>query len=310
MAVLAELFLHWYPPADIYPYLGRRSPLTGPFAPDSDFVVGYRSWQAFDDANRSALSSYLPFSRDARPVWAFFGNSFVHMPGMLADAARQRVHDRLIFNLGRNELLPVRLAQIKLLLEHGLRPERVFIAVMPIDVEPIARQPLDTYRVTARGAITYDPSWPAGAFGQLVRGSSLGRTAWIRCRQALPRWRRPSLYEAVDDHTASDVERLFTNLAQVGRRHRVPMTIMLIPAYHQVAKSAHFAFQDRVARILKPLGYDVFDPREAYLGASDRNNLFLPDLHFNARGNALLLEELLKHQPVQSLLARAEPPGP
>jgi hypothetical protein len=306
MAGLAEVFLRCYPPADIYPYLGQRSPLVGPFAPDPGFAVGYRSWQAFHDANEMALSHYLPFSHDPRPVWAFFGNSFVHMPGMLADAARERVRDRAIFNLGQNELLPVRLAQIQLLLEHGLRPERIFIAVMPVDVEPLARQPLDTYRVTPRGAITYDPGWPTGDFGRLVQASALGRTAWIRFRLALPRWRRPSLYEAVDHRTASDVGRLFASLAVIARRHHVPVTVILIPAYHQVVRNARFAFQDRLIKILKPLGYDVFDPREAYLGVSDRENLFLPDLHFNARGNSLLLDELLRHGSSPPRLARAE----
>jgi hypothetical protein len=166
---------------------------------------------------------------------------------------------------------------------------------MPVDVEPLARQPLDTYRVTPRGALTYDPGWPTGAFGRLVRATALGRTAWIRFRLSLPRWPRPSHYEAVDDHTASTVERLFGNLARVVRRQQVPVTVVLIPAYHQVVRRARFAFQDRLAKILEPLGYDVFDPRGAYLGVSDRQDLFLPDLHFNTRGNALLLEELLRH---------------
>jgi hypothetical protein len=188
-----------------------------------------------------------------------------------------------------------------------LRPERVFIAVMPVDVEPLVRQPLDTYRITPRGAITYDPDWPAGGLGRLVRASALGRTAWIRSRLALPRTRRPSLYEAVDDGTASTVERLFGNLAPLARRHQVPVTVILIPAYHQVVCKAGFAFQDRLAKVLKPLGYDVFDPREAYLALSNRETLFLPDLHFNAKGNGLLLEELLRHMPLQPILARAEP---
>ena len=152
--------------------------------------------------------------------------------------------------------------------------------------------------------------WPSGGLGRLVRASALGRTAWIRCRLALPRWRRPSLYEAVDDHTASDVERLFGKLALAARQHQVPITVMLIPAYHQVVKNAHFAFQDRLTEILGPLGYDVFDPRQAYLGVSDRENLFLPDLHFNARGNALLLEELLRHTRSQTTLALREAAGP
>src|SRR6516162_3402831 len=122
---LAEGYLRLFPPRDLYPYLGEDCPLTGIYKPDDDFSVTYQSWEALRDDNADRLREYLPLGADAggRRLWAFFGNSFVQAPGMLADHTRAGVPDHRIFNLGRNEHLFLRLAQIKLLLENGLRPE-------------------------------------------------------------------------------------------------------------------------------------------------------------------------------------------
>ena len=94
----------------------------------------------------------LGASADARPVWAFFGNSFVQASGMLADTARGRVTDKCVFNLQRNEHLCVRLAQVRVLLEHGWQPERIFLVLMPLDVAPLGSDNLDSLYVTAKGA--------------------------------------------------------------------------------------------------------------------------------------------------------------
>src|ERR671937_775564 len=98
LAGLGELYLRRFPPKDLQPYLGDESPLTGPFVPDPDFGVAYRSWAAFRDDNAERLGEYLPLEHaaDARPVWAFFGNSFVQAPGMLADTARSGVPARRV----------------------------------------------------------------------------------------------------------------------------------------------------------------------------------------------------------------------
>ncbi len=133
-----ELYLRFFPPPDYHAYLGEASPLRGPFAPDPGLGVAYRSWQAFCDDN-PALQEYMPLgdSADPRPVWAFFGNSFVQASGMLADTARSHVADKCVFNLQRNEHLCVRLAQVRVLLEHGWQPERIFLVLMPLDVAPL-----------------------------------------------------------------------------------------------------------------------------------------------------------------------------
>ena len=53
LLALAEVFLRWFPPRDLHPYLGEESPLVGLYAPDQDFGITYRSWDAFlTDADR------------------------------------------------------------------------------------------------------------------------------------------------------------------------------------------------------------------------------------------------------------------
>jgi hypothetical protein len=178
----AEMFLRSFPPAELHAYMGEASPLTGVYKPDEDFGVTYRSWEAFSADAGAPLRPFLPFPgpADAPPIWAFFGNSFVQAPGMLADRVRAAVPKRRVFKLGRNELLFVRLAQIKLLLEHGMQPERIFVELMPVDTLSVGEQPLATIRVTANGALTYEPRLPGGVSRWLVDRSALARTAWFR----------------------------------------------------------------------------------------------------------------------------------
>lgn len=156
LAGVSELYLQVFPPQDYLTFLGEASPLTGNFTAHPVFGATYRSWEAFCAENAERMRPFLPPAPidDASPIWAFFGNSFVQAPGMLADRARGRVHDRRIFSLGRNEDLFVRLAQIEMLLEHGMRPERIFIALMPVDLLLLGAQPLATIHVTAKGAVT------------------------------------------------------------------------------------------------------------------------------------------------------------
>jgi hypothetical protein len=306
---LAEGYLRLFPPKDLCPYLGKASPLRGIYEADADFGVSYRSWEAFREDNAERLTAYLPWeaSSAAPPVWAFFGNSFVQAPGMLADHARAGVPGRRIFNLGRNEPLPIRLAQIKLLLEHGFEPERIFIALMPVDVILLGEQPLATYQVTANGALTYRPRQPAGPLGWLIGRSRLALTAWVRKGQQRgnPQFQAGKLYEGVGETLQRDLHFLFGNLARVAREHHVPVTILLIPAYHQIRCGACCGFQDALGPMFRELGFDVFDPRDAFRQQADLDALFIPDRHFSPLGNQILLRELLQHIRGQEALTRA-----
>jgi hypothetical protein len=312
---LAEVYLRLFPPRDLHPYLGEASPLAGIYQPDEDFAVTYRSWDAFRADNAERLQPFLPFT--ATPgeprLWAFFGNSFVQAPGMLADHARLAVPDRRILNLGRNEYLFVRFAQIKLLLEHGLRPERIFVELMPVDVLTLGEQPLATLAVSARGALTYRPRMPAGPAGWVVAHSRLALTGWIRSgrQRGNPSFNRNTLYQGVREPLLSDLRRLFANLARlVGQDSnpaRIPVTVLLIPAYHQVTQGASFGFQESLTPFLREQGYDVFDPRDIFCTYPDRESLFVPDRHFSPLGNQILVAELLKHVRRAETLAHATP---
>jgi hypothetical protein len=296
LLALAEGFLRLFPPSDLRPFLGEDAGLRGLFKPDAEFAVTYRSFQAFAAANARALKRYPPLGRPAdHPLWAMFGNSFVHAPGMLADTARRRVPERIIFNLGRNEHLCVRCAQVKLLLEHGLKPERIFFALMPVDM-PV-QQPLDSLRVTSQGAMTYQPRLPPAPWDGLVRTSRLALTAWCRCglHQAHPGFDRGSLHEGLPETLTADIRRLLAGLGRIARRHRVPLTILLIPAFDQVCKGASFGFQEALAAEAHRQGLDVCDVRDGFLKYPDKAALFLPDKHFSPAGNEVLLDELLRH---------------
>jgi hypothetical protein len=61
----------------------------------------------------------------------FFGNSFVQAEGMIAETMARLLPEMRIFALRENVLLPLRAAQARLLLEAGLRPERIFFVVPP-----------------------------------------------------------------------------------------------------------------------------------------------------------------------------------
>lgn len=296
---LAEGYLQLFPPRDLHPYLGERSPATGILAPHPDFVATYRSWDDFCADNAKRLRPYLPFREPGSgpPVWAMFGNSFIHAPGMLADTTRETITDRVVFNLGRNEPFILRPAQIELLLEHGLRPERIFFEMMPIDVTGLCDQPLATMRVTSHGALGFVPELPPGVAGAVVRDSRVAFTAWCRAgRQSGGRnFRRFPLHARVPDSLVRDLDQLFGALSRVTKRHEVPVTVILIPTYQQVLRGDPFGFQDAVAPVLRKHGYDIIDPRGAFLRHPDRPGLFLPDRHLTPEGNRLLLEELLGH---------------
>ncbi|MCI0462391.1 MAG: hypothetical protein L0Z62_36020 [Gemmataceae bacterium] len=299
MLALAETYLRLFPPRDLHPYLGEDSPLTGLYAADPDFAVTYRSWDAFAADNSERLAPHLPLAGhpDRRPVWAFFGNSFVQAPGMLADTARAALPSHRIFHLGRNEPLFVRFAQVKLLLENGLGPERVLVLIMPLDLGATGSQPLATIRVNPRGALVYEPRYPGGPLGWLVRSSQTAFTAWARSgrHRGNPSFHPRTLCRTPQERLLNDARQLFGNLARITRARGVPVTVLLVPAHEQIMGREGFGMQDALTPMLREHGLDVCDVREAFVNASDRPGLFLPDKHFNERGNQLLLSELLGH---------------
>jgi hypothetical protein len=294
---LGEIYLRVAPPEDLARYLpdGDR---TGPFRPDPRYGVQYRSLAALADDNPVRFETYrtLLSAPNPPPMWAFFGSSFAQAPGMLAETARDLVPQRVAFYLGKNELFPVRLAQAEFLLDNGLKPERIFLVVIPLDVCTFAEYGLDQFRATDGGAVAFAPRVPAIGAG-LVRTSRLALKGWMRTTLHLNRPFFPgsALHERVDPAVRADVRTLFVHFAAGTARHRVPVTVVLLPDYEQVCRSAGRAVQDVLAEDARAVGFDVCDACAPFRAAPDKPALFVPDKHFSATGNRLLLATILEH---------------
>jgi hypothetical protein len=294
---LGEAFLRTFPPTDMHRYLGDESPLCGPFAADAELGVRYRDWPALA-ADYPDMPPLDP-AADPRPTWAFFGNSFVQAPGMLAETTRDLVPARRIFHLGRNEYLNVRLAQIAPLLDAGLQPERIVINLMPLDTAPFGCDPLSSVHVNPRGAMTFRPRYPDGISGRLLASSALARAGWFRSgwHHVDSTFHPKHLARCVPDHLLADIEKMFAAIACVTRTRQIPVTVLLTPTYEQVVGRAAPVFQDAVTPLLQRHGLDVCDVRATFAAWPEERKpaLFIPDKHFSPPGNVLLLMELLRH---------------
>jgi hypothetical protein len=294
---LGEIYLRVAPPSDLERYLidGHR---TGPFRDDPRYGVQYRSLDALAADNPVRFDGYreLLSNPTPPPTWAFFGSSFAQAPGMLADTARRFVPGRVVFNLGKNEPLPVRLAQAEFLLDHGLKAERIFLVVIPLDVYTFADSGLDQFRATPGGALAYAPRLPAVG-GGVVRTSRLALKGWTRTtlHTNRPFFPPSALHDRVDPVVRGDVRTLFGRFADGAARHRVPVTVVLLPDYEQVCRSANRAVQDALADDARAVGFDVCDVSGPFRAWPDKPGLFIPDKHFSATGNRLLLAALLAH---------------
>lgn len=297
LLVVGEAGLRVAPPRTIQPYLSDDH-RPGPFRSDPYYGVQYESWGAFraDYAEGLAPHEFLFDTPNPPKTWAMFGSSFVQAPGMLADTAREQIPNRHIFNLGRNEFLYVRVAQVDLLLDHGLRPERIVFAMQPLDAAVFAHQTVRMVHAGPNGAQAFDPRLPAIG-GDLIRHSRLALAGWVRAdlQHALPYFQPADLNGKVHPLIRSELHALLARLRTVTARYGVPVTILLFPNYEQITRGAEFAFQDEVARLATTTGLDVCDARRPFLAFPDKPALFIPDKHFSATGNRLLLAELVHH---------------
>jgi hypothetical protein len=260
--------------------------------------VQYKSWDAFhyDYAQELKPHESLFAATDPPPTWAMFGSSFVHAQDMLADTTRKYVRNRHVFNLGRNEHVYVRAAQIDLLLEHGLRPERILFALMPLDIAAFARQGFAHVHAGKGGAIAYDPQLPEFG-GWIIDHSRLALSGWVRAdmQNTIPFFKPGSMTRRMDARVLAETHYLFEQLGQLSRRYRVPVTIMLIPNWEQITKGEPFAFQDALSPLATEVGLDVLDVRDPFLNYANKPALFIPDKHFSDIGNRILLHEFVKH---------------
>ncbi len=294
--ILAEAHVRYHPPADMQPFLGDESGLKGSFRPDPELCADYATFENFR-ADYSARLTALGALDDARPTWLWFGNSFVQAPGMLGDAAQAAMPKVRMFYLQRNERPWLRIAQMRALLEHGLHPERIIFALLPVDAVSLCQQPLESIYVNSHGAITTRLRMPAGPLAALIRHSKLATLAWIRSGRHVwnPGFRMAKIGETLPPPLPDDLRQLVSVIGGLSRKHSVPVTVLLIPNREQIAGKSKFAFQDSMIAMCREQGLACFDARNVFAGVQEKQTIFLPDWHFTPRGNELLLAALLEH---------------
>ena len=220
---------------------------------------------------------------------------------MLGDMAQDAVPEVGMFYLQRNTQFPLHFAQVRLLLDSGLKPERVILVLLPIDITPLGKQPLRTMMVNSRGALTYRMRLPMPPFDALIRSSRLAMLAWVRSGRHVgnPSFRPRRTTEFIVRPLQDDLTTLLHVLGATSRRHAVPVTVVLLPNREQVFGKAGYAFQDFVRERCRLEGMDSFDARNLFDGETDKLSLFLPDWHFTSKANRIVLRALLAHWKVE-----------
>lgn len=290
----AEAFLRLRPPEDLIPYLGDELSQSGIYKPDPVLRVDYKSIDDYIPYETPPLRELEPLNSE-QPTWLFFGNSFAR--GLSASVRPRLTTHRVLFFREAKDELHMRVAQFRLLLENGLKAERAFFTLIPIEAARYAVRPLDWVYVTRDGAISSKISHPGEPLDTLLERSWLARTAWVRSRLHLadPTFRMSSISETVPASVVEDFRTMFNALGEVSRQYRVPVTVVLLPDRRQILGDSSFALQNRLAELVRAAGLDAFDPAAAFLAAPDKRALYLPDWHYTGVGDKVLLDRLLAH---------------
>ena len=293
---LGEIYSRRFPPADLQPFLGNASALTGIYRSDPKTGVAYRSLEDFRTEYRSRLTELEEPDQPAR-TWLWFGSSFVQAPGMLGDLAQAEKPDVRMFYLKRNVELPVRVAQLRLLLDNGLKPERVIFVLIPMDVVSLARRPLHMMTVHSGGAITYHWRLPAAPVRSIVSHSRLALLGWLRSGgdRANPTWQPAQVTEVLPESLRQDLTAIFNVLGELSRKHDVPITVVLLPNREQIFGQSGFALQDFEGDRCRAAGIDCYNTRDLFTAEPAKMLLFVSDWHFSDKGNRLILDGLYSH---------------
>ncbi len=288
-------------PKDIRDQLDPDAKQPRAYRPDPQIGADFRSYDDFRKLNAPILERLGPLD-SSKPTWLLFGNSFVQGPGHLADTAERALPDTRIFALRRFVELPLRAAEARQLLAHGLRPERIFFVMLPIDTVQIGKRPLSFIDVRPDGAFANRMRWPEQPWTSVVTGSRLATIAWIRSGRAAgdPSFNLRRVADAPSQRVQDDLSRILDHLAETSRRYKVPVTVVALPNRDQVFGRTGYGFQDTLAQLAQRAGLDFLDVRRPFADASDKLSLFVPDWHFTERGNALLVRELAEHDKAQA----------
>jgi hypothetical protein len=100
----------------------------------------------------------------------------------------------------------------------------------------------------------------------------------------------------VPKQVVDDFRSLFSAFAEIAEEKGVEISIILVPRTRQILKGADFAFQDTLGGLFQELGFTVIDPREEFLTANNRYELFIPDGHLSKAGNNIIIQLILQSE--------------
>jgi hypothetical protein len=291
--LVGEAFLRIEPPESIQIHLGDQSPLSGRYIPDAVLGAGYRALSDYRPTTGLKLAELNPLN-SPEPTWLFFGNSFAN--GLRRAVQAQRPSHRMYYLQERGDRLHLRIAQARLLLESGMRPEQLFFTVIPLEVRNYGRTPLSSVYVNRNGAINYRFRTPGPPWDSLLRHSRLALVAWVSSglHHSDPLLRNSQISESVPRPVVDDFRRMFEAIGRLSREYQVPATVVVFPHRNQIlGNDSKFVMQQTFARLGQEAGIRVFDPSPVLRAHSDRRALFLPDWHHTDFGNGLIATELL-----------------
>jgi hypothetical protein len=301
--LFGEAYLRIDPPTNIHAYLGDQSPLSGFYVPDPVLGARYRAltdYRPFLGPNFSELASL----NAPEPTWLFFGNSFA---AALAQAAeKQRPSFRMYYLQERKDRLHLRIAQARLLLESGMRPQQMFFTLIPLEVREYARIPLQSVYVNLNGAISYRFRLPPRPWDKLIANSRLALLAWVSSglHYSDLSLRHSQVSEFVPAPVIEDFRRMFGEIGKLSREYDVPASIVVFPHRNQILRDgSKFVMQRVLTQLGEEAGLRVFDPSPNFRAHRDRRALFHPDWHHTPTGNELLVKAILaevEKAPVRS----------
>jgi hypothetical protein len=241
------------------------------------------------------------------PTWLFFGNSFAY--GLSLAAKAERPTYRIYYLQELKDRPHLRIAQAKLLLESGMRPQHLFFTLIPLEVRNYARSPLSSVYVNRNGAINYHfraPPWP---WNNLIAHSRLALIAWVSSglHNSDLLLRHSQVSEFLPAPVVNDFRRMFHIIGRLSREFHVPATVVIFPHRNQILQDdSKFVMQRTLESLGQEAGVNVFDPSRTFRAYADRRALFLPDWHHTTLGNGLAMKALLGEMEKSSVAAGQE----
>lgn len=295
LLLLGEAAMRLRPPGNIHEFLGDASPLSKTiYRPDPDLYVNYRSADLFRPAESPMLAD-VP-KNSAKPTWVFFGVSF----GVAISRTAERLipSRRVLFFREVGDRLHMRIAQARMILDYGIKAERMVFVLIPLEIARYTQTPLESVYVNKNGAITYRIRKPPAPFSWLVDHSRLALVAWVRSRQHnwLPFFRLSRITEEVPPLVEQDFRHMFGELEKLQREYGVAVTVVVLPDRRQVLyDDSAYVLQKKFAALGKEAGIDIYDPVELMRAQPKRWALFVPDWHYTEAGYELVTNGLADH---------------